>query len=188
MPTQVERRTTTQLAIVDAAATAYREQRSIDITLESIADAAGVTKGSILYHFNSRLGLLAEVARTIFFELVNEIEATQQSSVTTSATTDSPAASNEARTWSRSLLQALATPTGFVLYAIGDELTFAGELAETDPYPYLKTVLAGLDVPNSVDVTAASLTYFGRRLALGLEESEMIEAFIVDMDTHGLFG
>lgn len=178
MPTQVERRTTTQRAIIDAAARTYRAERSIDISLETIAEVAGVTKGSILYHFRSRLGLLGEVARTIFLELVKEIEATPVP----------VPPSSQAQAWSRSLLNALATPAGFVLYTIGDELTLAGELAETDPYPYLQTALAALDSPEPVVVTAASLTYFGRRLALGLEDHKAIDPFIMDLRSHGLFG
>lgn len=172
MPTQVERRTATQLAIVNSAAFAYQQERSIDVALESIAAGAGVTKGSILYHFKSRLGLLTEVAQSIFLELVSGLGVETES---------------DPQAWSRALLVALATPAGFVLYAIGDELTCAGKLAETDPYPYLQRFLVSRGVTESADITAAALTFLGRRLALGLETPDAIDPFVARLCRHGLF-
>lgn len=154
----------------------YRSERSIDVPLEAIADTAGVAKGSILYHFKSRLGLLAEVARTVYVELIEDIEDIE----------DGRGA--DPQRWSAALLGALASPAGFVLYAIGDELTSAGELADADPYPHLQRVLAAQGVAVSADITAAALTFFGRRLAFGLERPEGIDPFVEGLASHGLFG
>jgi AcrR family transcriptional regulator len=64
--TQVKRadgRERTRAAILDAAEAAFFASRWERVTLEDIAEAAGVTKQTLLRHFGSKAGLLAEGSR-----------------------------------------------------------------------------------------------------------------------------
>jgi AcrR family transcriptional regulator len=64
--TQTERRNSTRCAIVKAAFDAFKKAGSADVALELIAENAGMTKGSIHYHFKNRVGLVMAVAIWVF--------------------------------------------------------------------------------------------------------------------------
>ena len=158
MATQAERRATTRTAVVEAAYAAFELRGSLDVPLEQIARDAGVTKGSIHYHFDNRRGLLAEVAVWLFARFERKVSAT--------ATADGrEIGANE---YVRALLSEQAKPVGRVLFSIGDELLRTASLGEIDPYPYLRRRLRGLGACGPTLVTAGAILHFGRQLAFGL--------------------
>lgn len=173
MATQSERRTQTRAAIVDAAYAAFERQGTADVALEAIANGAGVTKGSIHYHFDNRAGLIRAVAVWVFAQLEQRIVQTMP--------TDSPGAEHYVRT----LLRLQATPMGRVLFLLGDELARSGELQDIDPYRYLCTKLQQLGTTGSVEAVAAALTQFGRQLAYGLSSADEIDALVAALKQGG---
>ncbi len=175
MATQAERRTTTRGAIVRAAFEAFSEQETLEVPLEAIAERAGVTKGSIHYHFRNRAGLLAAVAIWAFLEIEKRVA-------------EAPASSHKATpaaTYVHALLTEQAAPVGRVLFSIGDELERSGGLDEIDPYQYLRTKLGELGVAGSVDVVAAAVLHLGRRLAYGLSEATEIDDMLTALGEGG---
>ncbi len=174
MPTQIERRDATRSAIVDAARAEFVAAGSPDVALEPIADAAGVTKGTIHYHFVNRAGLLAAVATSIFRTMEARI-----------AGTDPDA---DAVAYIEALLVAQSAPVGAILFMIGDELARSGELAPVDPYAYLCRRLAGAAVIGSVEVIAAAVVQLARQLAFGLADEADIPGFVAALRTGGRIG
>ncbi len=172
MPTQAERRTQTQRAIVEAAYRAYELEGSLDVALESIAADAGVTKGAIHYHFGNRLGLLAAVAVWVFTELEAQLEQAQ--------------ATRDVAVYIRALLEAQASARGRILYTIGDTLAQAGALQPIDPFDYLRERLRRLGVGPHALVTAAAVYQFGRQLAYGLSETHQIDAMVEALRGSGV--
>ena len=167
MATQEERRTATQNAIVEAAFSAFVHQGSPDVALEDIARDAGVTKGTILYHYQSRAGLLSAVAVRLFRDIEDSA---------------AKGGSSDAVSYVRKVLTAQAGPVGRVLFTIGDELLRIGELEAIDPYRHLKQRLEDLGVPSSPAVTAGAVLQFGRQLAFGLADRKEIPAMLRDLD------
>ncbi len=165
--TQTERSKTTRRAIIEAAYTAFEESGAPDVALEAIAERAGVTKGSIHYHFDNRVGLLAAVAIWVF----QKIEA---------RVAEVPRDPNESRAYSyiRALLKEQSDPVGRVLFTIGDELARTDGLEEVDPYKYLCAKLADLGVEGSVTVVAAAVMQLGRQLAFGQASAQEIDAML----------
>ncbi|MEM1229132.1 MAG: TetR/AcrR family transcriptional regulator [Pseudomonadota bacterium] len=172
MPTQAERRSHTQRAIVEAAYRAYELEGGLDVALETIAADAGVTKGAIHYHFGNRLGLLAAVAVWVFSELETRLEQAQ--------------ATRDVAVYLTALLQAQASAQGRILYTIGDTLAQAGELQPIDPFDYLRERLQGLGVAPHAQVTAAAVYQFGRQLAYGLSEPCEIDAMVGALRDSGV--
>ena len=138
------------------------------MSLDTIATTAGVTKGTILYHFGSRAGLLRAVAERALgrFEarLAREVE------------------SVDARTWVRRVLAEQATPTGRMLFAINDELAPTGELVDVDPFPYLAMRLRELEVVAPPTVIAAAMLQYGRQLAFGHPAGGTLDDAMADLD------
>ncbi|MEO1059842.1 MAG: TetR/AcrR family transcriptional regulator [Actinomycetota bacterium] len=167
MATQAERRATTRAAIIEAASAEFAAAGSPDVALDVIAERAGVTKGSIQYHFANRAGLLGEVATWIFAELERRVAALGDD-VTP-------------REYLRVILAEQAGPTGRVLFTIGDELARSGTLQPFDPYPYLCERLDELGLGGPVSVTAAATVQFGRHLAFGLVDADGIEGMLDDL-------
>ncbi len=160
MATQEERRNATRTAVIDAASAAFEAQGSPDVPLEEIADAAGITKSTILYHFKSRTRLLAAVAAALFVEIEDRAEA--------------PTAAD----YVRAVLVVQATPVGRVLFTVGDELLRTGDLGEIDPYRHLCSRLTELGVAEPVMVTAGAVMQFGRQLAFGLADASEIDGMV----------
>lgn len=150
--------------------TTFERERSINAPLEAIAARAGVTKGAILYHYKSRQGFLAAIAVDLFSSLFLRVQ-----------DKDQPVAE-----WVQSYLEQMATPAGFVLYAIGDELVMNGELGELDPHPYIEQMLVGRGAKEPVAILGAVLAYAGRRLALGLDSVDQIEIVTRDLRSINL--
>ena len=162
VPTQQQRRTATRTAVIDAALAVFGRDGTLDAPLEQIANEAGVAKGTLLYHFGSRLGLLRAVA----VRLIARLEAT----ITAEGADDLGG-------WIRAVLAAQQGPSGRVLYAIGDELALAGALAESDPGPYLLERLEGLGAADP-ELVAAAMLQFGRQLAHGSSTTVDLDRFV----------
>lgn len=167
MATQTERRNATQRAILDAAVSAFTTE-DLSVSMESIANDAGVTKGSIHYHFGSRSGLLRSVAEFTIAKLEHRIAKTAQE--------------GDVRTWVRAVLVEQATPTGRMLFAINDELAGSGELEDVDPFPYITLRLAEFEIPSPPPVIAAAIIQYGRQLAFGNTSASDIDDVMADLN------
>lgn len=170
MATQAERRATTRAAIVNAAFVAFEHNGSPDVPLEEIAQAAGVTKGTIHYHYTNRAGLLAALTVRLFTEIEDR--------ATTSAAPDGVTATS----YVRAILVEQAAPVGRVLFTVGDELLRIGSLESVDPYRYLCTKLEELGVAGQPIVLAGAVLQFGRQLAFGLADPDEIDAMVAALD------
>lgn len=69
-PEQVRR------ALLDCAAQIAAEQGAQAITIQAVADRAGVTKGGLLHHFDSKQALLAAVFSDLLEQMDREIDRT----------------------------------------------------------------------------------------------------------------
>ncbi len=69
-PEQVRR------ALLDCAAQIAAEQGASAITIQAVADRAGVTKGGLLHHFDSKQALLAAVFSDLLEQMDREIDRT----------------------------------------------------------------------------------------------------------------
>ncbi|MDQ0422890.1 AcrR family transcriptional regulator [Peteryoungia aggregata LMG 23059] len=69
-PEQVRR------ALLDCAAQIAAEQGASAITIQAVADRAGVTKGGLLHHFDSKQALLAAVFADLLEQMDREIDRT----------------------------------------------------------------------------------------------------------------
>ena len=167
MATQEERRRNTRHAIVESAFAAYATQGSPEVSLESIAEDAGVTKGTIHYHFKNRIGLMRAVAVSVFQEIEARINLNQASE-----------ADNKAARYLTAMLTEQATPAGRVLFTIGDELARTGDLQEIDPFVYLGSKLREFGLQERSDLVAAAVTQYARQLAYGLAPASAIEGMI----------
>ncbi len=166
MATQVERRNATRGAILRASIAAF-EGGDLSASLESIAASAGVTKGSIHYHFTSRTGLLEAVASHTFTEIEKRIAAR--------------ADAVEVETWVREVLEDQVSPRGRMLYAIADELARVGSLVGSDPFPYISLRLSEFDIAAPPTVVAAALIQYGRQLAYGSTPKDAIDGIMADL-------
>ncbi|MEO0574423.1 MAG: TetR/AcrR family transcriptional regulator [Pseudomonadota bacterium] len=168
MPTQEQRRTTTKNGIIAAAFETFKTHGGVDVSLESIADRAGVTKGSIHYHFGNRAGLMTAVALWLFTAIEERIASQIK-------------ASGRRRTASlyvTHLLAEQASPAGRVLFTIGDALEQQAGLGEVNPYHYLCDKLRHLGVTGSVEVMAAAVMQLGRQLAYGEANKDHIDTMV----------
>jgi AcrR family transcriptional regulator len=66
--TQEERSAATRKALVEGAVRAIYRLGYAGATTAEIADEAGISRGSIIFHFSTRAELMAEVLRTVFEE------------------------------------------------------------------------------------------------------------------------
>ncbi len=165
MATQTERRNATRRAILDAAIASFTTG-DLSASMESIATDAGVTKGSIHYHFGSRHGLLRAVAEFVVGRLESRLAASD--------------AAADVRSWVRAVLAEQATSTGAMLYAIHDELARTGQLTGADPFPYFTLRLTEFAIPSPPAVIAAAMIQYGRQLAFGTSLS--IDDVMADLD------
>lgn len=152
MATQTERTRTTKAAIVSAATASFVEAGSIDVSLESIADRAGVAKSTALYHFDSRTGILQAVAINLFRDLVQRVE---------------DSADQDLVTWATHILGEQTDPSAVVLHRIGDELLQHGELGETDPIVPLADRLRAGGMGDSAGLLATAMFQYAREIAYG---------------------
>lgn len=160
MPKQTERTRATKGSIVDAATTAFVEVGSIDVSLDAIAERAGVAKSTLLYHFDSRTGLLQRVAAELFRDLVGRVEAS---------------AGEDLETWVRQILAEQAESSAVVLHRIGDELLQLGQLNEIDPLVPLTKRFQNGGAGDRSPLLAAAMYHFGREIAYGKRRADDLD-------------
>ena len=156
MATQSERRTETRRSVVAAAIQLFDESGDTSASLEDIATLAGVAKSTVVYHFESRIGLLQVVARRIFAEA-------RQTEVQPAGDVSTP----DKVAWIAALLTSQTDARAQVLHAIDDELTSARSLGDADPSPWLTEALADLGL-REPEIAAMALLQISRRIARGL--------------------
>jgi len=71
--TQVERRTTTRAALLDAALKCLIEEGYANLTTRNVAERAGVSQGTQMHYFPTRARFLAEAVRHVAFKLADEL-------------------------------------------------------------------------------------------------------------------
>ena len=81
----------------------------------------------------------------------------------------------------RTQLKAQVTPTGRVLFSLGDVLAQTGELDDVDSYKYLCVRLQSLGVEGSVCLYAAAVTQMGRQLAYELTPASEIDDTVTSL-------
>ncbi len=176
MATQAERRTSTRGAIIEAAYAEFASRGAPDVALDVIAVRAGVTKGSIHYHFTNRASLLGAVAEWVFEDIESRVAA---SAFANGADDVTPVS------YVRALLLEQAGPVGRVLFTIGDELLRTGDIGDIDPFPYLCARLKRLGVDGEVTIVAATIVQFGRHLAFGQANVNEIDDMLSALVTGG---
>lgn len=75
MPSQAERRAATSQAILRAARSAFGRQGFDATSIDDIADAAGVSKGAVYHHVESKERLFREVLSSVLAELAERVGA-----------------------------------------------------------------------------------------------------------------
>ena len=75
MPTQVERRTATRAALLAAARELFTEKGFAATGREEIAERAGVTRGALYHHFESKAAAFEAVANELDAELADRVVA-----------------------------------------------------------------------------------------------------------------
>ena len=151
MPTQQERRDATQAAILAAAVAEYSAAGHALVSVEAIANRAGVAKSTLLYHFGSR----DELLQSVVVELVTSMESAIAGR-----------GLNDVESWTVAVLETQHSTVGRLLFGIGDDLATRGALESGDPLPYLVGRLRDYSVGNA-EVIGAAMLQFGRELACG---------------------
>lgn len=171
MATQSERRDQTRRSVVAAAIKLFDESGDTSASLEDIAALAGVAKSTVVYHFESRIGLLQAVARRIFAEAQQARTPRQIGPPETSRDTgDDPSQA----AWIAALLHSQTDARARVLHSIDDELTAARSLGDADPAPWLTSALASIGL-REPEIAAMSLLQLSRRIARGLIDPTEID-------------
>jgi AcrR family transcriptional regulator len=71
--TQAERRATTRAALLDAALECLIEEGYANLTTRNVAERAGVSQGTQMHYFPTRVTFLAEAVRHVAFKLAAEL-------------------------------------------------------------------------------------------------------------------
>jgi AcrR family transcriptional regulator len=170
--TQRERRTATQAAIVDAALALYLEHDSIDPSLEAVAERAGVAKATVLYHFESRLGLLRAVATRLYGEIVERLSPIE--------------AHADAAAWIRAYLLEGLHPTARVFQQVSDVLSYQGGTGIGRGLRSISDSIEALGVHEGTLVVAGATLSMMRQVVFGRVDVDGIDAFIAELRRTGL--
>ena len=172
MATQRERRTATRGAIVDAALALYLERDSIDASLDAVAERAGVAKATVLYHFESRLGLLRAVAARLYGEIIERL---------------SPLESyTDAATWIRAYLREGLHPTARVFQQVSDVLSYEGGTGIGRGLRSIADSIDALGVHEGTLVVAGATLSMMRQVVFGRVDVDGIDEFIAELRRTGL--
>ena len=168
MPTQLERRTETQQAIVDAALELFLEHDDTDASLDAVAERAGVAKSTVLYHFGSRVGLLEAVGERLSREMGGRISPLEQYP-------DAPA-------FLRSFLRDGRAPRVRMFHQVGDRLLYASEGHHSGRgLQMLIEALEAVGVRERTLVIAAATLTMLRQVTFGGVDDEAIDRFVDDL-------
>ncbi|HEX3796940.1 MAG TPA: TetR/AcrR family transcriptional regulator [Acidimicrobiales bacterium] len=167
MVTQTERRTATKEAIVSAAIQQYLTAGNIEVSLDTVALEAGVAKATILYHFESRMGLLGAVADRLLEEFLERIGPIEQF--------DSPLGGI------RAYLEQGLEPTASLFTQVSDALTYAGQASITTGLDLLVEALRLGGVTETPVVVAAAMQTMIRQISFGYVDAKGIDRFIMEI-------
>ena len=170
MATQLERRTETQAAVVDAALELFLESDSTDPSLDAVAERAGVAKSTVLYHFGSRLGLLQAVSDWLTAEMGARLSPLEQY--------------EDARTFARAFLRDGRSPRVRIFLMVGDHLQYArhdqriGRGLES-----LIDTFGRFGITERVLVVAAATMTMTRQVTFGNVDDATIDRFVDELFT-----
>ena len=166
MATQLERRTETKHAIVDAALSIFLEEHGIDASLDAVADRAGVAKSTVIYHFHSRVGMLEAVADRLYHEMGARL------GPSLGQYEDAPA-------FVRAFLRDARLPSVRVYHQVGDYLLYTSE--DSGFGRGLQSMMATLEmlgVTERVLVVAAATVMMARQVTFGHADDAAIDTFV----------
>lgn len=168
MATQLERRTSTQQAVVDAAIELYIERSGFTASLDDVAERAGVAKSTLLYHFQSRVGLLQAVAARLYDELVERLGPIDKY--------------EDAAEFIAAFLKESRNPGTRLLHQVGEELRFASQEAGMSPGIILMMdVLKELGLEERPLVTAAATLMLARQVSFGQVDEATIDQWVDEL-------
>jgi AcrR family transcriptional regulator len=170
--TQRERRTATKATIVDAALTLYLEHDSIEPSLDAVAERAGVAKATVLYHFESRLGLLRAVATRLYAEIVDRLGPIESHA--------DPAA------WITAYLLEGLHPTARVFQQVSDVLSYQGGTGIGRGLRSISQSVEGLGVDEGALIVAGATQSMMRQVVFGRIDRDGIAEFVVELQRSGL--
>ncbi len=169
MVTQLERRTETRQAILDATLTLFVELEGSEPSLDAVAERAGVAKSTVLYHFQSRLGLLDALAERLSHEMGARLGPLEQH--------------EDAAAFVRAFLRDGRSPSVRVFHQVSDHLQHARGLGRG--LYQLSDALQMLGVTDRPLVVAAAAMTMARHVAFGQVDDATLEAFVDDLFALG---
>ncbi len=168
MPTQLVRKATTERAILDATLALYLERSDSEPSLDDVADRAGVAKSTVLYHFQSRMGLLEALAGRMYGEAVERGLPLDQY--------------EDARAFVRASLLDATRPTTRVFQQINDQLLYANRGPGLGRgMRSIVSALEQLGITEGLAVKAAATQMVARRIAFGDMGESDIEPFLDEL-------
>ena len=150
----------------------FVEVGNVDVSLEAVAERAGVAKATLLHHFGSRGGLLEAVANGLAAAAWARLDGDHDSAATMARALVELCRSPEARVYVRAL-DVLA----------GDPSTNR----EAEDVAHLTRTLAALTIGSAAPppLVAAALHSLARRVALGQADDDAIEAVLGALHSPG---
>jgi AcrR family transcriptional regulator len=170
--TQRERRDATRAAIVDAALALYLEHDRIEPSLDAVAERAGVAKATVLYHFESRVGLLRAVAARLYGEIVERLSPLDGY--------DSAAA------WIRAYLLEGLHPTARVFQQVSDVLSYEGGTGIGRGLRSIADSVDALGVHEGTLIVAGATLSMMRQVVFGRVDAAGIDDFVAELQRTGL--
>lgn len=176
MATQVQRRTATKHAIVDATIALHLEHPTDEPSLDAVAERAGVAKSTVLYHFQSRLGLLEAVAQRLYADMGRRLSPLEQYT--------------DARAFVRAFLLDGMNPSTRVFHRVGDQLVYA--TSSQGIGRGVRSVMQALEelgVTERLLTISAAVQMMSRQVAFGHLDETAIDAFLGELfDGSGALG
>ena len=165
MATQLERRTETRHAIVDAALEIFLEEGGIDASLDAVAERAGIAKSTVIYHFRNRRGLLDAVGDRLYHEMGARLGPFERY--------------EDAPVFVRAFLHDARLPSVRVYQQVGDHLLYTSESRGWGRgLQAMIEALELLGVTERVLVIAAATLTMARQVAFGHADEAAIDAFV----------
>ena len=168
------RRAETRARLLAAARAAFIDGSVVSTPLDAIAAAASTSKATLFFHFRDRRGLLVELAREVYLELVAEAPR--------------PVDAKSFLLW---YLELQRDPRARLLWEVGDVLAADGVALSDVPYGHMRVALGRLlgaeaipaaRVPHLVAVIAPASFLLARRVALGQAHEGEVSAFVAHVD------
>lgn len=168
MPTQLQRRTETQGAILDSILGMYLDGEGAESSLSAVAERAGVAKSTVLYHFHSRLGLLEALADRLWREMGQRLSPIDQFP--------------DPRAFVGAFLRQGREPTVRVFWEVGDQLMYASRGRGVGRgLQAMVDALEHLGVTERRTAIAAAALHMGREITFRHYDDSAIEAILDEL-------